>query len=695
MTTVLPDINAPLHDVKGVGQKTEEKLQQLGISSLKDVLFHLPLRYQDKTQLHYISRLRVGAEVLIQGEVVDVQHTGFHRGRRSLLVTVQDKTACITLRFFHFNQSQVQQFKSQTQGLRCFGEVRFSRTGLEMVHPQYYWVDLNNPPPLAEVLTPIYPTVKGLSQRVWHALTTTALDAAAHVDLPTVLPEQVVSDHNWPSLVDALYAIHRPAPGVNLNQLQAATNLNIQRLSAEELLTYQLTLLSQKTQKQQASAFSLPPETTLTSAFLSQLPFALTSAQTRVFQDVSRDLALQHPMMRLLQGDVGSGKTVVAALAFLQAVGAGCQAAFMAPTSLLAEQHVAHVRAWFEPLGLSVVCLTGSATPSMRKKIQAQLSSGEVNIIVGTHALFQADIVFNKLGLIVIDEQHRFGVKQRHALKEKGVACEPHQLIMTATPIPRTLAMLAYADLDVSVIDELPAGRKPIETVLLDNARRPDLLARVAARCLQGEQVYWVCTLIDDSEHVRAEAAEALFVSLKAALPDVKMGLVHGRMKSAEKDAVMQEFSAGNLNILVATTVIEVGVDVPNASLMVVENAERLGLAQLHQLRGRVGRGQKQSFCVLLYQAPLSRIAKDRLHLMQQTHSGFEIAKADLQMRGPGEVFGVRQSGGLRFKIADLARDTAILSLIESESLIANARLDSQQCRDAQALWQTNAVRGV
>ncbi len=657
-------IHSACTELKGVGPRVAERLSHLGIFTIQDLLFHLPLRYEDRSRIQPINRLSVGRSALIEGRVSKIQ-TRFG-GRRSIVVQLEDETGSIELRFFHFSGPQLRQLQIPQIRLRCFGEVRFLGNQRGIVHPEYQIVSENTPLEIPEYLTPIYPTTEGLSQTVWRKLmgqTFSLIPNLAEM-LEDYLPTVRLKNGNYPTVFEALKSLHFPS-----NQLDCAiVNSNDypakQRLILEELLAHQLSLQQIKQQAQQESAYSLPKENTLAVQFLQRCPFKLTQAQERVLAEVKDDLNQDYPMLRLIQGDVGSGKTVVAALALLQAVSAGYQATLMAPTELLAEQHFRNLSVWFEPLGVRLAWLTGSQKAAEREASIQAIATGKAQIIVGTHALFQAEVQFSSLALVVIDEQHRFGVHQRLALRNKGVSekYSPHQLVMTATPIPRTLAMTAYADLDYSVIDELPPGRTPITTVTVPNSRRSEVIERIRANCAAGKQAYWVCTLIEESEVLQCQAAEEVYAQLRDALPEFKIGLIHGRLKPSEKESIMLSFKNAEIALLVATTVIEVGVDVPNASLMIIENPERLGLAQLHQLRGRVGRGQAQSFCVLLYQHPLSEMAQERLAILRQTNDGFVIAQKDLALRGPGEVLGTRQTGLLQLKIADLQRDADLLT---------------------------------
>jgi len=649
-----------LRELKGIGPSLEKTLAKIGIGSVQDLLFHLPRRYQDRTAITAIGGLTPGADVVIEGEVAAAD-IAFGR-RRSLVVKVADGTGICTLRFFHFSKPQQANYARGAR-VRAFGEVRAARSGLEICHPEVTFVS-DKALSLADRLTPIYPATEGISQQRLRSLITPVLSGLVSGSMTELLPEAFRLRGVEGTLEDAIRYLHQPPKGANLGQLAAGEHPHQQRLAYEELLAHQVSLQKRRLRNDQhlspVFSRSLRNEKKLLDAF----GFPLTGAQQRVVDEISSDLLQPKPMMRLVQGDVGSGKTVVAALAMLQAVTSGFQAALMCPTEILAEQHRSNLNAYFEPLGIKVVYLSGRIKGKARDAVLEMLSTGTAQIVVGTHALFQPDVVMHQLGLAVIDEQHRFGVNQRLALQEKGGSEQlvPHQLIMTATPIPRTLAMSHYSHLDTSVIDELPPGRKPVETVAIANVRRNEVIDRVRIACGAGRQVYWVCTLIEESDVLQAQAAEVTLDELQMALSDWNIGLVHGRMKSREKAAVMDAFKQGELNLLVATTVIEVGVDVPNASLMIIENPERLGLSQLHQLRGRVGRGAEASHCVLMYEAPLGENGTQRINAMRQTNDGFKIAEIDLKLRGPGELLGARQAGEIDFHIADLVRDRELLS---------------------------------
>jgi len=652
----------PVTALKGVGSRLAERLERLDIHSVADVLFHLPLRYQDRTRVVPIGSLRPGMEAVVQGRV-ELTEVKFAK-RRMLLSRLSDGTGSLTLRFFHFSAAQ-QAGLARGVTLRCYGEVRRGAATLEMIHPEYRAIDPEVVGTVEEHLTPIYPVTEGVHQLTLRSLTEQALERLA-AD-PTALNDWIDAtelEHlGLPTLADSLRYVHRPPPDADTELLASGRHPAQRRLVFEELLAHHLSLRRLRAQVESQAAPPIQASGRLAERFLAGLPFSLTGAQRRVTEEVLADLAQVHPMQRLVQGDVGSGKTVVAALAALAAVEAGYQCAVMAPTELLAEQHFQNFAAWLEPLGVPVAWLSGKLRVRARTSVREALACGDIRVVVGTHALFQEDIAFDDLALVIVDEQHRFGVHQRLALREKGArdGRKPHQLIMTATPIPRTLAMTAYADLDCSVIDELPPGRTPVETVVLPDTRRADVVERVRLACREGRQAYWVCTLIEESEALQCQAAEDTAQVLAEALPELRVGLVHGRLKAEPKAKVMAAFKAGELDLLVATTVIEVGVDVPNASLMIIENAERLGLAQLHQLRGRVGRGSRASACVLMYHGPLSEAGRSRLAALRETNDGFEIARRDLELRGPGEVLGTRQTGVLALRIADLQRDQDLL----------------------------------
>lgn len=656
----------PVTSLRGVGPGLARKLARLGLGRVQDLLFHLPSRYQDRTQVVPLGQLQPGQEAVVEGTLV---HTEMRQSRRSsLLVQIQDPTGELVLRFFHFTTQQQQRLRVGAR-VRCFGSVRHGSDWLEMVHPEMRLVrpgEADTPEPY---LTPIYPTTEGLSQPSLRQLLRQALDRLrqGELSLPEFLPEAVRRHYHLPGIQAALLCVHRPGRDLPLEQLEAGTHPAQQRLVFEELLAHQLGLRRLRRQHRVQQAPALKGEGKLSRALIGRLGFALTHAQQRVVTEISRDLKANRPMLRLVQGDVGSGKTLVAALVALQAIEAGFQVALMAPTELLAEQHLSNFEHWFRPLGVEITWLTGRQKAAERRSALSRLAAGQVAMVVGTHALFQEGVEFQDLGLVIVDEQHRFGVHQRLALREKGRQGDrvPHQLIMTATPIPRTLAMAAYADLDVSVIDELPPGRSPIITLALPDLRRQEVIGRVREACRTGRQAYWICTLIEESELLQCQTAEDTARHLAIELPDLRVGRLHGRLTPTEKEMVMAAFHRGEVELLVATTVVEVGVDVPNASLMVIENPERLGLAQLHQLRGRIGRGPQQSYCLLMYPTPLSPGARERLGVMRASHDGFFIAQKDLELRGPGEVLGTRQTGDVHFRIANLLRDASMLNLAQ------------------------------
>lgn len=655
---------APCQTLHGVGPRLASLLAKRSIYTLQDILFHLPSRYLDRTHLTPLRDVRAGDYVAIEGVIT---HHRVSRGTKgSLMCELQDNSGYITLRFFHFNTEQKRHLSVGTR-LRCFGEVRHGYQGLEIIHPEYLHLIAGKPLDIDDHLTPIYPSTEGVSQFQWRRLTDQVL---------ALLTEgAVLNDHllhvedkfSLPSLSLALHYVHRPPPDADRQQLLEGIHPMQQRLALEELLAHHLGLTRLRASLQAMSAPVLKGSEDLRLQFLAQLPFKLTQAQQKVLTEITADIQRSEPMLRLLQGDVGAGKTIVAAVSLLQAVSSGYQSAMMAPTEILAEQHYYNLTKWFEPLGLNIAWLSGKVKGKARSRTLAAIKEGSAHIAVGTHALFQEAVEFKNLALLVIDEQHRFGVDQRLALREKGLQQDynPHQLIMTATPIPRTLAMSVYAHLDHSILDELPPGRKPIQTIVLANDKRDKIVTRVNEQCLAGRQAYWICPLIEDSEKLQCEAANTTYQQLSAQLSHLKCGLVHGALSAQEKAAVMQTFKNGEIDLLVATTVVEVGVDVPNASLMIIENAERMGLSQLHQLRGRVGRGQAESFCVLMYQAPLSDTAYERLQVMRTTENGFVIAEKDLLLRGSGELLGTRQTGIGRLRIASYTRDSALLPLVK------------------------------
>lgn len=656
--------NRPVAALGGIGPALVESLARLGLHRVQDLWFHLPLRYEDRTHLTPLADLRPGMRAQAVGTVEAVEK-GF-RYRPQLKVAIGDGvTQTLLLRFFHFNRAQAEQFRVGTR-LLCYGEVRQGSVSLEMVHPQYRRLEGDASVVLDELLTPVYPTTEGLGQkRLGNVIAKAMQQLPVEMELE-LIPPALCGKFGLTSLREALLYVHRPPPDARIDQLIQGRHPAQQRLAFEELLAQHMSLKRLRAAVRERRAPKLGGDGKLRKRWLKSLLFQLTGAQQRVIKEISTDIAAPRPMLRLVQGDVGSGKTAVACAAALAAVEAGYQVALMAPTELLAEQHLRNFRHWLEPLGIAVEWLAGKQQGKARQQAMQRVVEG-APIVIGTHALMQEGVEFARLGLVIVDEQHRFGVQQRLALRDKGVEGElvPHQLVLTATPIPRTLAMSAYADLDISVIDELPPGRTPVQTVAISNARRIEVIERIRVACMEGRQAYWVCTLIEESEQLRAQAAEAAHAELSHALTECQVGLLHGRMKPKEKQAVMDAFKAGQLSALVATTVIEVGVDVPNASLMVIENSERLGLAQLHQLRGRVGRGAVASNCVLLYQPPLGQLARERLQVMRETNDGFRIAEKDLELRGPGEVLGTRQTGQLSFRMADLARDAHLLPAVQ------------------------------
>ena len=667
----------PVTTLRGVGAKMASRLAEIGIRSLEDLLFHFPLRYQDRTQVTPIAGLRDQVDAVIEGTVRGAAVTMSRR--RTLLVKVEDNTGLLTVRFFHFRQAQVTQFKTGAR-VQLFGTPRRLGSGTEVIHPEYRLgetADLVEP-----ALTPVYPTVSGIGQSTWRKLCGQAL-AALNRQPPEDLLQGITEDRI--TLGEAIAFLHNPPPGTELDPIHGGVHPAQIRLAREELIAHQLTVQGVRDTERKHQAPSITSAAEITQQFIAGLPFAPTAAQMRVAKELAADMAQPQPMLRLVQGDVGSGKTLVAAQATLDTIAAGYQVAFMAPTELLAEQHHANLAGWFDELGLPVAWLSGRIKGKARQAVLEQLAHGQAPVVVGTHALFQDDVVFQRLGLIIVDEQHRFGVHQRLSLADKGADGQhPHQLALTATPIPRSLAMVAYGDLDCSIIDELPPGRQPVTTTLIDSTRREAVIRRVGAACQDGRQAYWVCTAIEESDTLDIEAAEATADQLGSALPGVRVGMVHGKLKPQEKASVMAAFKAGDIQLLVATTVIEVGVDVPNASLMIIDNAERLGLAQLHQLRGRVGRGATESHCLLMFKQPLSDTAQQRLTTMQESSDGFLIAERDLAIRGPGELLGTRQTGLAAFRIALLPEHEDLL--IEAQAVAA--RLYEHDLPRAQALMQ-------
>jgi ATP-dependent DNA helicase RecG len=654
----------PVTALRGVGAALAARLGVLGVASIQDLLFLLPLRYEDRTHVVPLGELRAGQRASVEGEVL-LTEVAF-RGRRQMLCKIADGSGFLTLRFFYFTAQQHQGLARGAR-IRCFGEARKGPKGLEFVHPEYRRVDPNAATEAEDHLTPTYPSTEGVTQGRLRQLVRLALEQTAANDPHDWLPAELLADAQLPTLRAALAYVHRPPADAPVDLLMTWRHPAQRRLAFEELLAHQLSLKLLRQRIQSDPGWPLTSAGSLKSSLLKALPFRMTAAQSRVLLEIESDLAKPKPMLRLVQGDVGCGKTLVAALAATRAIAMQRQVAVMAPTELLADQHAQNFRRWFEPLHVAVALLSGRQTGKARAAILQGIRAGHAPIVIGTHALFQESVEFSSLALVVVDEQHRFGVHQRLSLREKGSADghQPHQLIMTATPIPRTLAMTAYADLDVSVIDELPPGRTPVKTVVMSESKRDEVVQRIRKACLEGRQAYWVCPLIDESEDMPYQAAEETAAALAAALPELKVGLVHGRMPPTAKEGSMRRFKEGQIQLLVATTVIEVGVDVPNATLMVIENAERLGLAQLHQLRGRVGRGEHSSSCLLLYRSPLSSLARLRLAVMRDTNDGFEVARRDLELRGPGELLGTRQTGLAQMRVADLLRDADLLPRVQ------------------------------
>ncbi|MCY4044329.1 MAG: ATP-dependent DNA helicase RecG [Cellvibrionales bacterium] len=674
------ELTSDIRFLKGVGPKMAEKFHTIGIQTVLDLLFHLPRDYQDRTRITPIRECQVGRYAQIEGAILQTQVT-FGK-RRSLLVTVEDLSGKITLRFFHFNKQQQANMEKGRQ-IRAFAECRLLNQGMEMIHPEYS-LDPDPINTVNEKLTAIYSTTQGISQTLWRNLQTQAIavlenstEQVDSIQLPKHLKDLQIS------LNEALMFCHNPPPTVKVDQLLEGKHPYQMRLALDELIAHQLSLLTYRHQRRSQASSALATED---NPLLNALPFQLTNAQARVVDEIANDLNQSHPMMRLVQGDVGSGKTIIAAIAACFALTSGFQAVLMAPTEILAEQHLVSFTEWFTPLGFTVESLLGKHTKKQKRERLEALKAGDIQCLIGTHAVIEDDVQFHQLGLIIIDEQHRFGVHQRLKLHNKGQAdLLPHQLIMTATPIPRTLAMTAYADLDLSIIDELPKGRQPIITKLVDQHRRNDVIERIHKACLDGQQAYWVCTLIEESETLNCQTAEDTFTQLQQALPNLQIGLVHGRLKPTEKALIMEAFANGDIHLLVATTVIEVGVNVPNAAIMVIENPERLGLSQLHQLRGRVGRGHLQSYCLLVYQKPLSSQGKERLQIMRESNDGFVIAEKDMALRGPGEILGDKQTGLINFRVAHLERDNHLVE--DARTIALSLEQDSATAKALIARW--------
>ena len=655
----MPSLSDPIISISGLGQKTSDRLKQLGIHTLEHLLFHLPSRYQDKTTITPLSSASVEDEILIEVSIDRIEVIP-SRQRQLLCYLSDNQNQRVLLRFFHFTQYQKQALV-RGETIQCFGEIKIGRQGLEMHHPEYRIISQDQKPLLESTLTPVYPLCAGVSQNKMKQWVNNALD---------VLKASVIDDYfekitqsAMPSLKDSLFLLHHPNKDEDLSKIEAFKHISQQRLIIEELAAHQLSLLKIKEARKSKESKTFSIKSILSNKLISSLEFDLTSAQSRCINQINEDLSTSEPMHRLLQGDVGSGKTIVAVFALIQAAENNFQTAVMAPTEILARQHLQNFSNYLSPLGIQIAFLSGSQNTQERKENLSLIENGQAKVIIGTHALFQENVYFEDLALVIIDEQHKFGVHQRLSLSKKA-SLTPHQLVMTATPIPRSLTMSAYADLDTSVIDELPPGRQTIETVALSNARRDELIIKIKQISKEGRQIYWVCTLIEESEVLRAESAEKTFTYLTDNLKDLKVVMIHGRLTKSEKEIIMSDFSTGKTNLLVATTVIEVGVNVPNASLMIVENAERLGLAQLHQLRGRVGRGSEKSACVLLYQSPLSQTAKERLDILRQSNDGFLIAQKDLELRGPGEILGTQQTGIASMKIANIVRDAYLLKQV-------------------------------
>ena len=670
----MASLSDPIISISGLGQKTSDRLNQLGIHTLEHLIFHLPSRYQDKTTITQLSDAKISDESLIEASIDRIEVIP-SRHRQLLCYLSDNQNHRILLRFFHFNQYQKQAFV-RGETIQCFGEIKVGREGLEMHHPEYRLITQEQKPLLESTLSPIYPLCSGVTQAKMKKWVNEALEALNSSIIDDYF-EKIINN-TMPSLKDSLFLLHHPKQGEDLSKIESFTHISQQRLIIEELATHQLSLLKIKSARKSKKTTEFSINHSLSDKLLKSLDFQLTKAQNRSIEEINKDIASSNPMLRLLQGDVGSGKTIVAVFALLQAVENNFQTAVMAPTEILARQHLQSFSIYLNPLGIKVAFLSGSQNVQERREQLSLIENGEAQVIIGTHALFQEKVSFNNLALVIIDEQHKFGVHQRLSLSQKA-KITPHQLVMTATPIPRSLTMSAYADLDTSIIDELPPGRQAIETVALSNTRRDELIKKIKIISNEGRQIYWVCTLIEESEALRAESAEKTFTYLSSNLEDLNVVMIHGRLNKSEKEVIMKDFSEKRIDLLVATTVIEVGVNVPNASLMIVENAERLGLAQLHQLRGRVGRGAEKSACILMYQSPLSQTAKQRLDILRQSNDGFLIAQKDLELRGPGEILGTQQTGIASMKIANIVRDSYLLKQAGYySSKMLTASLDNQ-----------------
>ena len=682
----MPSISDPIISIKGLGKKTSDRLNQLGIHTLEHLVFHLPTRYQDKTSITPLSDAGIHDEILIEATIDRIEVIP-SRQRQLLCYLSDNQNHRILLRFFHFNQYQKQAL-IRGETMQCFGEIKIGRKGLEMHHPEYRIITQNQSPLLEPTLTPIYPLCSGISQNKMKQWVNYSLEVLKISQLDDYFEK--ITQQSMPSLKSSLMLLHHPEKDEDLSKIESFKHISQQRLIIEELATHRLSLLKTKKARKAKKTNAFILNNTLSDKLLNSIDFNLTNAQSRCIKEINDDLASSEPMLRLLQGDVGSGKTIVAVFALIQAVENNFQAAIMAPTEILARQHLQNFTQYLESLNIQIAYLSGSQNTQERREQISLIESGKAKVVIGTHALFQDSVNFKDLSLVIIDEQHKFGVHQRLSLTKKANNT-PHQLVMTATPIPRSLTMSAYADLDTSIIDELPPGRQPIETIALSNLRRDELISKMRKISNEGRQIYWVCTLIEESEALRAESAEKTFKYLKDHLKDLTVVMIHGRLTKVEKESIMKDFENGRINLLVATTVIEVGVNVPNASLMIVENAERLGLAQLHQLRGRVGRGSEKSICILMYQSPLSDYAKERLDILRQSNDGFMIAQKDLELRGPGEILGTQQTGIASMKIANIVRDAYLLkeagyysskmleTRLESQNALINRWIDEEK----------------